>query len=49
MNHNGWELDFWVNMKRKDGKVFDSTCENLVVAGCGMTFELRIYIEGMDF
>lgn len=49
MHHNGWELDFWVNMKRKDEKVFDSTCENLVVAGCGMTFELKIYIEDMAF
>lgn len=49
MDHNGWELDFWVNMKRKDEKVFDSTCENLVVAGCGMTFELKIYIEDMAF
>lgn len=46
---NGWELDFWIDMRRKDGKCFDSTCENLVVRGCGMTFELKIYIEGMDF
>ena len=46
---NGWELDFWIDMKRKDGKCFDSNCEHLVVAGCGMTFELKIYIYGMDF
>lgn len=45
---NGWELDFWINMSRADGKSFNSTCEKLVVAGCGMTFELKIYIEGMD-
>lgn len=36
-------------MKRTDGKTFDSTCENLVIAGCGMTFELKIYIYDMDF
>lgn len=46
---NGWELDFWIYMKRIDGKTFDSTCENLVIAGCGMTFELKIYIYDMDF
>lgn len=48
-NDNGWELDFWIDMERKDGKTFDSTCEHLVVAGCGMTFELKIYIYGIDF
>ena len=48
-NDNGWELDFWIYMKRKDEKCFDSTCEHLVVAGCGMTFELKIWIDGMDF
>lgn len=46
---NGWELDFWINMKRKDGKCFDSGCERLVINGCGMTFELKIYIDDMDF
>lgn len=46
---NGWELDFWIYMKRKDGKYFDSGCERLVINGCGMTFELKIYIADMDF
>lgn len=46
---NGWQWDFWMYMKRTDGKYFDSTCEKLVVAGCGMTFELKIYINNMDF
>lgn len=46
---NGWELDFWIYMRRTDGKYFDSDCEHLVVSGCGMTFELKIYIEDMDF
>ena len=46
---NEWELDFWIYMKRTDGKYFDSGCEKLVVAGCGMTFELKIYIDDMDF
>lgn len=46
---NGWELDFWIYMKRTDGKSFNSGCENLVVRGCGMTFELKIYIKDMDF
>ena len=48
-DRNGWELDFWIRMKRTDGKTFVSTCENLVIAGCGMTFELKIYINEIDF
>ncbi|MBQ8218378.1 MAG: hypothetical protein IJZ79_03640 [Bacilli bacterium] len=47
-DHNGWELDFWIHMRRSDGKCFDSTCERIVIAGCGMTFELKIYIEEID-
>lgn len=46
---NGWELDFWIYMKRKDEKHFDSGCEKLVVSGCGMTFELRVWIDDSDF
>ena len=46
---NGWELDFWIYMRRIGGEFFDSGCEKLVVRGCGMTFELKIYIEDMDF
>lgn len=46
---NGWELDFWITMRRKDGKCFESTCEELIINGCGMTFELKIYIKDMDF
>lgn len=48
-DNNGWELDFWIHMRRNDGKCFDSTCEHLVVFGCGMTFELKIWIYGIDF
>lgn len=44
-DRNGWELDFWIHMKRTDGKTFVSGCEHLVVAGCGMTFELTLYIQ----
>lgn len=43
-DRNGWELDFWIDMRRKDEKCFASGCENIVIGGCGMTFELRIYI-----
>lgn len=46
---NGWELDFWIHMRREDRKTFDSTCEKLIIRGCGMTFELKIYLEDMDF
>jgi len=45
---NGWELDFWIDMNRTDGKCFDSCCERIVVAGCGMTFELKIYIKEFE-
>lgn len=46
---NGWELDFWITMKRRKGEFFESGCETLIIAGCGMTFELKLYIDGMDF
>ena len=46
---NGWELDFWIHMRRQDGRTFDSGCEKLVVSGCGMTFELKLYIDDCDF
>jgi len=46
---NGWERDFWIHMNRTDGKTFDSYCENLVIDVCGMTFELKLYIDDMDF
>lgn len=49
MDHNGWELDFWIHMNRTDGRTFESNCENIVVAGCGITFELKIYIKDIDF
>lgn len=46
---NGWQLDFWINMRRTDDKTFDSHCEHLVVNGCGITFELKLYIDDIDF
>ena len=48
-DRNGWEMDFWIYMHRTDGCVFDSGCEQLVISGCGMTFELKIWIDGIDF
>lgn len=30
---NGWQMDFWIYFKKEN-------CENLVVRGCGITFEL---------
>lgn len=48
-NDSGWELNFLIDMERKDYKCFPSGCEHLVIDGCGMTFELKLYIDGMDF
>lgn len=42
---NGWQMDFWINMRRKDNKTFDSTCERLCISGCGMTFELNLAVD----
>lgn len=41
---NGWELDFWIRIK-KEGKSYPSTCENLCIHGCGMTFELNLSVD----
>lgn len=45
LDNNGWQLDFWISMTRRDSKRFNSTCENIVIEGCGMTFELKLYID----
>ena len=42
---NGWERDFWIFMSRKDGRHFTSGCENIAIMCCGMTFELKVYIQ----
>ena len=42
---NGWEMDFWTRMRRKDGKTFPSMCELLCIQGCGMTFELNLAVD----
>jgi hypothetical protein len=42
-DNNEWELDFWINIS-KDGS-YPSTCENLCIHGCGMTFELNLSVK----
>lgn len=42
-DNNGWELDFWINISK--GGSYPSTCENLCIHGCGMTFELNLSIK----
>lgn len=44
-DRNGWELDFWIYMRRTDGKTFPSGCQNMVISGCGMTFTLVLDIK----
>ena len=39
---NGWEMDFWITMNRSYDKLTDTICIN----GCGMTFELKLTIDG---
>ena len=48
IDRNGWEQDFWISMRRTDGKTFPSGCEHLVISGCGMTFELSLGIYGVN-
>ena len=43
MDNNGWELDFWINI-RKAGS-FPSTSQSLCIHGCGMTFELMLSVK----
>lgn len=40
---NGWELDFWITIS-KNGS-YPSTCEELCIHGCGMTFELNLSVK----
>lgn len=46
---NGWELDFWIYMRRHDGETLNSPCDKLVIIGCGMTFELKIRVDKRDY
>lgn len=40
MDENGWQWDFWIKFTKKH-------CRNLVVRGCGYTFELKL--SGEDY
>lgn len=42
---NGWEIDFWIYLERKDNKTYLSNCEYLCLYGTLMTFELYLRLE----
>ena len=48
IDRNGWQQDFWIQMKRTDGKIFATGCERLVISCCGMTFEITLGIYGVN-
>lgn len=43
-DHNGWQMDFWIKMV-KEIQTDCSTINNLVITGCGMTFELGLSVK----
>lgn len=45
MDRNGWEMDFWIYMNRKDGKSFPSGCQRMIIFGIGMTFSLGLTVQ----
>ena len=46
-DHNGWEMDFWIHMRRKEEK-HDSICNNMVIGGTGITFTLTLEPYGLE-
>lgn len=40
---NGWELNFWITISKNTS--YPSTCEELCIHGCGMTFELNLSVK----
>ena len=42
IDENGWEQDFWIRIKRTDGKTFSNGSEHLTINCCGMTFEVKL-------
>lgn len=45
-DQNGWEMDFWINLDRKEGRNFPSGCSSMVIEGCGMIFRLHLFPRG---
>lgn len=43
-DQNGWQMDYWMYFRRKDGRKFPSGCESLVAGGCGISFTLTLEI-----
>ena len=48
-DHSGWECNFSICMKPKDGAelAFGEKC--IIISGCAMTFELKVNVQGVDF
>ena len=38
VDHNGWELDFWINFEKED-------CRTITMRGTGITFEVLLEVQ----
>lgn len=45
IDSNGWQMDFWIKMSKNNNIHYPSGCENLIINGCGITFELILSVE----
>ena len=48
MDRNGWEMDFWIYMRRKDKVNRDSICNDMVIGGSGITFTMSLEPYGLE-
>ena len=48
-DQNGWQMDFWIYMNRTDRKTFPSGSQRMVIAGCGITFDLCLRPDDCDY
>lgn len=44
-DENGWQWDFWIDMRSTDNVVYPTECERLCIHGTGMTFELHLSVR----
>lgn len=48
MDHNGWEMDFWIYMRRKNKMERFSICNDMVIGGSGITFTMSLEPYGLE-
>lgn len=49
LQSNGWQMDFWLKLIAPDDRKFCGDAQILIISGCAMTFELKLWFEDWDY